>query len=193
MNGNRLAIVYALAFIAGMLALALRLLGWIPAVIFSIAFAGGFALWLATTYRTPIDPGKIIVPYLLTVILFIVHVYEEYVTGFAAALTDITGFHILEKNFLTIAAFLAPVVWLTGAVMVLKRWPLGYYFVNAFYVGMTIAELSHFVFPFLEDGSFHYVSGMYTAALPLFPAGYGFAITLTEIKRIRAANASDGA
>jgi uncharacterized membrane protein YraQ (UPF0718 family) len=114
-----------------------------------------------------------------------VHVYEEYLTDFEVAITDITGFHMLEKNFLTVAAFIAPIIWITGAILLLKKTHIGFYFLSFFYVAMMFAELSHFVFPFLEDGTFHYVSGMYTAAIPLFPAAYGFYITLREINKIK--------
>jgi hypothetical protein len=41
------------------------------------------------------------------------------------------------------------------------------------------------VFPFMEDGTFHYVSGMYTALLPLLPASYGLQVTLREIRAAR--------
>jgi hypothetical protein len=58
-----------------------------------------------------------------------------------------------------------------------------YYFLSVLYVNMIVAALAHFVFPFMEDGTFHYVSGMYTAALPLLPAGYGLYITLREIRK----------
>ena len=47
---------------------------------------------------------------------------------------------------------------------------------------MILAELSHFVFPFLIDGTFHYESGMWTAALPLLPAFYGLNIVMREIR-----------
>ena len=170
-------------FIILFVGMALTFLGKLPALIFAIASVGGFILWLFTTFKTPIDPQKVIIPYLFTIILFIVHVYEEYITNFEVALTDITGFHILERNFLSIAAFIVPILWLSGAILLLKRMPIGYYFLSFFYVGMCIAELAHYIFPFLEDGTFHYVSGMYTAALPLIPAGYGLYITLNEIKR----------
>ncbi len=182
---KKLSLVVALVFIAGIATLVATLMGTVPAIVFSVAFGGGLVLWLATTYRTPIDPLKVIVPYLLTVIFFIIHVYEEYLTDFEVAMTDITGFHVLERDFLTIAAFLAPVIWLAGAVLLLKKIHLGYYFLSSFYVAMTIAELAHFFFPFMEDGTFHYVSGMYTAALPLFPAGYGLYVTLREIRKER--------
>ena len=92
---------------------------------------------------------------------------------------------MLEQNFLTVAAFLAPIIWISGAILLLLRISFGYYFLCAFFFAMAIAELSHFVFPFLEDGTFHYASGMYTAALPLFPAGYGLYVMLREIRRAR--------
>ena len=85
----------------------------------------------------------------------IVHVYEEYVTDSE------------------------------GAILIIRREPLGYYFLSFFLVTMIVAELSHFVFPFLEDGGFHYLSGMYTAALPLVPAAYGLVVTLREVRRLR--------
>lgn len=182
-RGASLGVV--ILFIAGFIGMALVYLGTIPAIVFAVAAIGGFVLWLSTTFRTPIDTQKVLVPYLLTVILFIVHVYEEYVTDFEVAMTDITGFHMLERNFLTVAAFVAPILWIAGAILIIKRTQLGYYFLSFFFVAMTIAELSHYVFPFLEDGTFHYVSGMYTAALPLLPAGYGLFITLREIRKIR--------
>jgi hypothetical protein len=66
---------------------------------------------------------------------------------------------------------------LSGAIFLLKRWQVGYYSLSFFFVAMTIAELSHFVFP--------YVSGMYTAALPLIRAGYGLYITMWLVRRER--------
>ena len=177
-----ISVLIVLGFLVCIITTGFILMGALPAVVFSVAFGGGFLLWLVTTYRTPIDPHKVIVPYLFTILLFIIHVYEEYLTDFEVAMTDITGFHVLERNFLTFAAFLAPCLWITGAILLLKKTHLGYYFLSAFFVAMTIAELAHFVFPFIEDGTFHYVSGMYTAALPLIPAGYGLYIVFSEIR-----------
>ncbi len=185
MTSKHLSVAGALIFIVAFVGMALVMLGTLPAVVFSVASIGGFILWMFTIYRTPIDTQKIIVPYLLTIIFFIIHVYEEYVTDFEVAITDITGFHMLEKNFLTVAAFLAPVLWITGAILIIKKTHIGFYFLSLMYVAMMFAELSHFIFPFMEDGTFHYVSGMYTAAIPLFPAAYGFYITMGEIKKVR--------
>jgi len=185
MKNKTLSIVVVIAFIFLFIGMALVLLGKLPAVIFAVASIGGFVLWMFTTFRTPIDTHKVIVPYLMTVIFFIVHVYEEYLTNFEVAMTDITGFHVLESNFLSVAAFAAPVIWITGAILIIKRTQVGFYFLSFFYFAMMFAELSHFIFPFLEDGTFHYVSGMYTAAIPLIPAAYGFYITMSEIRQTR--------
>ena len=179
---HKTTIIAVLVFVVAFVCMAYNFLGKIPAVVFSVASIGGFILWLFTTYKTPINPHKVIIPYLVTVILFIMHVYEEYLTDFEVAITDIFGFHVNEPTFLTIAAFLGPILWITGAILILKKTQFGYYFLSFFIVAMTMAELSHYIFPFLENGTFHYVSGMYTAALPLIPAGYALYITLREIK-----------
>ncbi len=182
---KRITLVLVIGFIVLIVVLAFFLMGILPAIVFTVAFGGGFILWVFTTYKTPVNPHNVIIPYLFAILLFIVHVYEEYITDFEGLVTDITGFHVLEKNFLTIAAFLAPIIWIGGAILLLKKIQFGYYALSAFFVAMTIAELSHFIFPFMEDGTFHYASGMYTAALPLIPAFYGLRVVLKEIKDIK--------
>jgi hypothetical protein len=152
------SLVGAVAFILG-----LALVGYITVgfagILFSIAFVGGLILWLLTTYRTPIDPQTMIVPYLVTVIVFIVHVSEEFGTHVERYLSQLSGLQVTQSDFLIIAAFSAPIVWLLGAVMLLKRWAFGYFFASTFLFSMMFAELSHFFSPFMEDGTFHYTPG----------------------------------
>jgi hypothetical protein len=180
---RKLSIVVAAVFAAMFGVLGFIAGGTMPAVVFSIASGGGLVLWLATTYRTPVDPLKIIVPYLLAVILFHIHVYEVYVTDFEELIYNISGFHVTERDFLTVSAFAVPLLWLTGAILLLKRTNVGYYLLSFFFVMLTIAALPHFVSPFVEDGTVHYTPRMYTAALPLIPAGYGLYVVLNEIRR----------
>jgi hypothetical protein len=191
MTHKQWSLIGVLGFIPLLLILTATRLSIVPAVVFTIPLVGGLALWLATTYKLQVDPLKLITPYLLTLIFFIIHVYEEYITDFEVAMTDISGFHVLERDFLTIVAFLGPVVWLSGAILLLKRIDAGYYFMSSMYVGMIFGELAHFVFPFMEDGTFHYVSGMYTALLPLFPASYGLLVTLREVRNANALSAAN--
>ena len=173
---KKISVLIAMGIIVGFAALGKVMMGTLPAIIFTVASTGGFVLWMLTTYKTPVDPQKIIVPYLLSVILFIAHVYEEYITDFEGLVSDISGVHVLERDFLTVAAFIAPVLWLVGAVLLLKRTDIGYYLLSFFFVGMTVAELSHFVFPFLEDGTSLYVGHVHgrpaahsRSVWPLYP------------------------
>jgi hypothetical protein len=192
MTQKQWSLVGVLGLLPVFLILTATRLSIVPAVVFTIPLVGGLVLWLATTYKTQVDPLKLIVPYLLTMIFFIIHVYEEYITDFEVAMTDISGVHVLERDFLTIIVFLGPVVWLSGAILLLKRIAAGYYFMSAMYVGMIVGELAHFVFPFMEDGTFHYVSGMYTALLPLLPASYGLNTILREVRNTKSPSTHTG-
>lgn len=160
-------------------------LGPLPAIVFTVAFGGGFVLYIFTSWKTPFDTSKVLVPYLLTVAFFIAHVFEEYLTGFEKLVSQISGAEVTQWKFLMVAGFIAPIVWVIGAILIFKQTAIGNYFLCAFFFAMMIAELSHFVFPFLIDGTFHYESGMYTAALPLIPASYGFFVMMKEIARAR--------
>src|SRR5215510_5027800 len=102
MSDSARSLVAALVFIA-----ALGLGGYLAigfaAVLFSVAFIGGLVLWLATTYRTPINPQPIIVPYLITVIMFILHVSEEFAAHVEHYLSRLSGLQVTQTNFLVIA------------------------------------------------------------------------------------------
>ena len=181
-NDKTRSVIGAVAFIVG-----LALVGYVAVgfagVLFSVAFIGGLVLWLLTTFRAPIDPHTIIVPYLVTVILFVVHVYEEFASHVEHHLARLSGLQVTQTDFLIIAAFSGPIVWLLGAVMLLKRWAFGYFLGSTFLFGMMFAELSHFVSPLMEDGTFHYTPGMYTAILPVISGWFTFRIVLREMKR----------
>ncbi|SHJ65954.1 HXXEE domain-containing protein [Pseudozobellia thermophila] len=159
--------------------------GKIGPLVIGGASAGGFLLYLKTGYKYRFDTSKVIIAYLLTVIFFIVHVYEEYIFGFESVASELSGQEVSQQGLLTFAAFFAPVMWITGAIFIIKQWALGYYFLAFFFVAMTIAELTHFIFPFILYGEWRYTAGVATAALPLIPAWYGLIVTLKETKRLR--------
>lgn len=186
MRGQRLAIAGVLLFILA-LYVTFRLLHF-PASLFCTAFIGGFALWIPTVCRRPIDPHRILMPHIVAVILFVIHVYEEYRGHIEIFMSKLTGIDVTQTNFLTIAAFIAPVIWLTGLVLALRRWQFGYFLICVFYFGMMFGEPEHFIFPFIENGTFHYVAGMYTAALPSIAGWWAFLVVVREIKRSRSAD-----
>lgn len=149
-----------------------------PTVMLSAAvlLIGGMVLWrFVPSGGADTDPRSIIVPYLLTVIAFIAHVYEEvraFRLGFPSVLDPVVELDL--DTLMSHAAFASPIVWLAAAVMMLKRWAAGYYLACAFLFGMMFMEPTHFIAPFLEDGTWHYVGGMWTAALPAVLGWYTF-------------------
>lgn len=166
--------------IVGLAALGYVLMGPLPALIFSVFLIGGLIPWYFTSYGRPVNPDTIVVPYLLTVIFFIIHVAEEFFTDFWTEIGDLGGRDVSLDQFLLVAAFIGPVLWLSGLILLYMRTEIGNYLTWAFLVAMTVSELSHFVFPFVSAGRFTYFSGLYTAALPLIPA----AICIYRIVRL---------
>lgn len=181
MDKKTISLVGVIAFIA-VLYVVFRALAF-PAGLFTAAFIGGFIVWMFTTYRAPVDPHCLVVPHLLTVMLFIVHVYEEYRTHIEVVMTRLTGLQVSQQNFLTIAAFIAPVIWIGGLLLAQKRWAFGYFLVSVFYFGMMFGELTHFVFPLIVDHRFHYMSGMYTALLPSLAGWNAFFVVWREVRK----------
>ena len=172
-------------FVIFAMLLSYAMLGRIGPIVIGGASLGGFMLYVKTGYKYRFDTSKIIVPYLLTVVFFIIHVYEEYVFGFEQIVSGLSGTEVSQKDFLTFAAFIAPAMWILGAIMIIKRWALGYYFLAFFFVAMTVAELTHFIFPFVLYGEWRYTPGVATAAIPLIPAWYGLLITIKETSAMK--------
>jgi hypothetical protein len=166
-DGRALSLFNALLFATAWFAWTYLFVGVLALALVPL-FLGGFVLWWLTSYRTPVDPLAIIVPYLLTVMAFVAHVYEEY-KAYLLGLPDImqgAPFAISLELLVTFAAFLAPILWILGAVLMLRRLPLGYFIASTFLFGMMFIEPTHFLAPFWQSGRFHYVGGMWTAVLP---------------------------
>jgi hypothetical protein len=62
MTPKRWTLIGVLGFVAFFLILSSILMGMVPAIVFTVALGGGLVLWLATTYKTQVDPLKLIVP-----------------------------------------------------------------------------------------------------------------------------------
>lgn len=140
----------------------------------AIAGAGLFAVslipWRLTTYGRPADPWPLVVPYLITVILFLIQVGEEYLSEAWKAFTRI-GQPLTEHTFFLGAASSAPIFWLLGLILLCLRTEIGNWMAWVFAVALGIVDAAHFVFPFMDTGHFGYFSGLYSAIL-LVPAGW---------------------
>jgi hypothetical protein len=141
-------------------------------------FVGGFVLWWFTTRRVPIDPHAIIIPYLTMIIAFIAHVYEEwqaFIRGYRHIMEGLPFFPPLTQEILLPPSiFMGTSLWLVGAVLLLKRWSVGYFAASAFLFGMMFIEPTHYLAPFLQSGPIHYVGGLWTAFMPISLGWYIF-------------------
>lgn len=139
-------------------------LGWLTAVIFSVGFIGGWLLWLKVP--NPINPKNITTVFVLTLIAFLIHKYEERTQGFFPALSQITGVPVPTKDSVwAIAMNLLASPWLIIPIMLKWNNRIGSYFTWTFFVSMGITELAHFVFPFLTNKDYSYFPGMYSVII----------------------------
>lgn len=127
-------------------------------------FVVSFLPWRLTTYGRPADPLPLVVPYLVAVIFFKVHVGEEYLSEIWQAFSRI-GQPMTERTFFLVAAVIAPIFWLLGLILLYLRTEIGNWMAWVFVVAMAVVESSHFLYPFMDTGHFGYFPGMYTCLL----------------------------
>ena len=154
------------------------------AVAISALFAVSFIPWRLTTYGRPVDPWPLVIPYLITVMLFLIQVGEEYLSQVWNAFSRI-GQPMSERTFIVAAGTVVPLFWLLGLVLLCLRTEIGNWMAWVFAIAMGIVELSHLVFPFMDTGHFGYFSGLYTAVL-LIPAGWYLAFRIYGAARGKA-------
>jgi deazaflavin-dependent oxidoreductase (nitroreductase family) len=160
--------------IAVVLAVAIVAAGYPSLGVIAIAicalFGISFVPWRLTSYGRPIDADPLVVPYLVTVILFKLQVGEEYLTAAWDAFGRI-GQPLSERTLVVVAGTIVPIFWLLGLILLVLRTEIGNWMTWVFVVAMAIVEPSHLFFPFLETGRFGYFPGLY-ACLPLMTAGW---------------------
>jgi F420H(2)-dependent quinone reductase len=146
------------------------------AVAISALFAVSFIPWRLTSYGRPAPPWPLVIPYLITVMLFLVQVMEEYLSQVWNAFSRI-GQPMSERTFIVAAGTVVPIFWLAGLVLLCLRTEIGNWMVWVFAIAMGIVELAHLLFPFMDTGHFGYFSGLYSALL-LVPAGWYLAFRI---------------
>ncbi len=163
------------------------------AVVAIVDGAGVLALiaWALTTYRMPASP-RIVPVYLLTVACLHLHIMEEYLSGFAprmSRLFDIPSFTV--QTFMISFAFIGIIVWILAGIGLLYRNPLANY-AAWFMFSIPVMEFSHYIFPLIEGGPYHYFPGMYTAWLPALPGFYGVYLLWRESRATAKAESRQG-
>jgi hypothetical protein len=148
------------------------------------SMVAGFVIWLRTTLRRPPAARAILPAYLLALVLFLLHVLEEYAFDFAGRVAAAAHVRWTEAQFVEVIVLLGPAIWIAGALAIYKRHPLGNFVAWFFFVGMMLGEPTHMlVFPFMEGGRYHYFPGMWSALAPMVPAAYGIWRMLADDRR----------
>jgi hypothetical protein len=162
-------LVLVVAFLVTVWTVGLIKVGPAPTIIIGGSAALALVAWLLTTYKQPASQ-RIVPVYLLTVTFLHVHIMEEYVSGFPAAMSELFGLtNFTERPFLIGIAFVGPTIWILVGIGLIYKNSLANYLAWFIFIGPGFMEFTHYVFPIIEGGPYHYFPGMYTAWLPMVP------------------------
>ncbi len=190
-----------------------RYIGWPPVIIVGGSGSAAFVLWSLTYLRRPLPPEVVLPAFLLTVAGLQVHLIEEYLTGFAPAMSRLFNISWSVNSYLMIFVFIGPVLYTLTALGLFRRVPLAGFLMCFILIGPGVAEFTHFIFPALKPGVLptvaapvqavvgrgqlmqnlpnfwvhvtgrYYFPGMYTAILPMIPGIYGIRKLLTAARQ----------
>ena len=205
----------AAIFLLGAMLAGYRYIGWPPVVIVGGSGAAAFILWSLTYLRRPLPPAVVLPAFLLTVAGLQIHLIEEYLTGFAPAMSRLYNISWSVNSYLMIFVFIGPVLYTLTALGLFKRIPLAGFLMCFILIGPGVAEFTHFIFPLLTPDvqptvaasveavvgrgqlmqnlpnfwvhvtGRYYFPGMYTAILPMIPGVYGL---FNLVRAARSAN-----
>jgi hypothetical protein len=200
--------------IVGMLA-GYRYIGWPPVIIVGGSGVAAFVLWSLTYLRRPLPPEVVLPAFLLTVAGLQVHLIEEYLTGFAPAMSRLFNISWSVNSYLMIFVFVGPVLYTLTALGLFRRVPIAGFLMCFILIGPGVAEFTHFIFPVLKPDvqptvaasvqaivgrgqlmenlpnfwiqitGHYYFPGMYTAILPMIPGIYGIRKLLIAARAAR--------
>jgi len=185
------------------------------AIIVGVSMFVGFFCWRATNLRRPIEPQKTAILFLLTAAALHAHMIEEHVSLFGPAMSRLFGIAFPDSRFLLIFVFVLPIVYYVTTIGLLLRVPMAAFVAWFIFIGPGVAEITHFVFPFLKPSlepsnlapiaatihgvrveqmenhwmsatGRYYFPGLYTAVLPMIPGIYTI-VWLFRSRRLEAA------
>ncbi|MDF3076884.1 MAG: hypothetical protein K0S09_773 [Sphingobacteriaceae bacterium] len=186
MKNRAIDIIAAFLFTTAVLSFGYMSFGIWPTMIFMSGFLGGFILWLIVPVKTSFQSIKI--PFWVTFLLFMVHRVEEKVSGFFAALSDITD--VPTPDIISVPVILLVLTsvgaWFFVPYLMKRKQAFGYYLAWTFFCAMGITELAHFVFPLFLDEPYGYFPGM-VSVLVLAPAAWWGIARFIKKSDVRAA------
>lgn len=186
-------------------------IGLPPVIIVGGSAVIGFLFWYFTYLKDPPDPKLILPLFLLTVAGLQIHIVEEYMTGFAPAMSRLFAIPWSEESFLIVFALIGPIIYTLTTLGLYYRVPLAGFFAWFIFIGPGVAEFTHFIFPLIqpqiEPGNVnniteiikgteivnmpnyyfkttgnYYFAGMWTAILPMIPGIYAIYRLMKEYR-----------
>jgi hypothetical protein len=158
------------------------ILGW--AVVAVIGTAHILALlWWAVAGRFWLAGKKLLPFHLATLAALAVHVHEEFTQDFAGAMRH--TFHTATPTgatFVNAIVFAVPVLYLLAALGLWFEIPFAEFLTYTLLFGPGFMEWTHYIFPLIQGGRYHYFPGMWTAWLPMIP---GISGLIWNWRRIR--------
>lgn len=209
-------IALAVAFLVLTATLGYRYIGLPPVIIVGGSGLIGLLAWSATYLKRPTSPEIILPCFLLTVAALEVHMMEEYLTGFAPAMSRLFDITWTEHGFLMVFAFVGPTLYALTAIGLFYRIRFAGFLAWFIFMGPGVAEFTHFIFPLLRPAidleipqrvshlfpsgvyiselpnyyvrttGTYYFAGMYTAILPMIPGIYALYRLLKEDRQRKA-------
>src|ERR1017187_8774912 len=113
----------AAIFLLGAMLAGYLYIGWPPVVIVGGSGSAALILWSLTYLRRPLPPAVVLPAFLLTVAGLKVHLIEEYLAGFAPAMSRLYNISWSVHSYLMIFVFIGPVLYTLTALGLFKRIP----------------------------------------------------------------------
>lgn len=188
-------------------------IGLPPVIIVGGSAVVGFFFWYFTYLKEPVDPQIILPLFVITVACLQIHIVEEYLTGFAPAMSRLYAISWSEKSFLLVFALVSPTIYTLVTLGLYYRVPIAGFVAWFIFIGPGVAEFSHFIFPLIQPAiapndlntitqsingvvvanmhnyyfkatGNYYFPGMYTAILPMIPGIYSiYKLTKLHLKK----------
>jgi hypothetical protein len=187
-------------------------IGLPPVIIVGGSAIVGFIFWYITYLKTPTDPKLILPLFIVTVACLQIHIIEEYVSGFAPAMSRLFNIPWTEKGFVMVFALVGPTLYTLTILGLYYRVPIAGFIAWFIFIGPGIAEFTHFIFPllkpeldptnfepitrtikgipvkqmpnyYIKTTGHYYFAGMYTAILPMIPGIYAIYRLSKEYRR----------
>lgn len=184
-----------------------------PTIIVGASAVVGFLCWRVTNLRRLIDPVRTTLLFLLATAALHVHLFEEHHNLFGPAMSRLFNIAFPDERFMQIFVFGLPTVSYLTAIGLLLRLPLAAFVAWFTFIGLGIAEFTHFIFPFIAPAlepsnpasisavihgvpiadmrnhhiavtGKYYIPGLSTTIIPMIPGGYSVWWLLKQRKEI---------